>query len=645
MTIQEQIDFILGPQVPIGTSWFDQTQVSMARMLGERCPVVPPSDAAGLDFYTQHIAYYDLSHCERIVHRRTGDPIFLAYANKAADCQWQYPGKIQSGQQRDFYNGQGPAPRNAGVAGLILRAPERPVMWDWIVEYAKAMLDIYLKWRIGSSSLHVGIREGAFTLHYAIWLSQVLHDSYPLQNGGTATNGAQLRAQFLSDVESIVVNYYAGLQFPDGSWRWDDVDVKDPEDGGYLKGITQGFHVGLLLMALVDLHQVTQNPLVKETVKNMILKGCRYLYSGGPYRKDDPTPYDRTKRWRCFWYLYGGGTSVNPTKFERGGWSLPGINADEISDARQGNGTVVAAFAYAYKISGDGYFLEAFNELWDASYGGSDGIRNLMASGGKGFNQNCRRSGSGLVWAGGVGVPPLPVPLPAEPLPPKPPEPPVPQPPAPSPPPTTPASVSVIVPMSGATLSGRATVTARVTDESAISVVYLLVDGNVASSASAAPYTFDWDTTKLSDGPHSLFVRAWDKLNNPIDSPTVNVTLLNKAPEPAPVPEPPKLPEPIPPTPTPIPEPPKKCSISAPASVSIRRNSTGTIPVTLENVSQPAIVTVIGSDGQVFLPETMWPVNPTASTTKQFQVRVKTKSRTIRFESGCGVAVVKVSVI
>jgi hypothetical protein len=650
MTLPAQANTILGPQVPIGDSWFDQTQVSMARILGERCPVLPPTDPAGLDSYTQHLSYYDLAKSEAIVHKRTGDPIFLAYSNKAADCQWQYPGKIQSGQQRDFYNGQGPAPRNAGLAGLMLRAPERPVMWDWIVEYTKAMLDIWLKWRLTNSSLHVGVREGAFTLHYAIWLSQVLPDSYPLQAGGTATNGAQLRAQFLSDAESIAINYYARLQFADGSWRWDDFDVRDP-DGSTLRGLTQPFQIGLLLHALIDLHQITPDPLVRETVKNMILKGCRHLYSDGPYRKDDPVPYDRTKRWRCFWYFYHGGTELNPTKFANGGWSLPGINADEISDARQGNGTVVSAYAYAYKISSDNYFLEAFNELWDASYGGSDGIRNLMATGGKGFNQNCRRSGSGLVWAGGVSAPlPTPVPLPIPSPVPTPQPTPAPAPiPDPLPLPPTPVSISVIVPQSGATVSGRVTVTARATDESVITAAYLLVNGLTSSSAKTAPYAFEWDTTMRADGEYRLMVRGWRQPGEPpVDSPEVIVKVSNQLPAPTPAPIPP---DPVPvPTPTPTPEPPKPpvtpCSISAPESISIPRNSSGTIAATINNVSEPTDITVSGSDGQVSVTPLFHPVNPTASTVVQFRVRTKNKRqmRVITLRSGCGVREVKVSV-
>lgn len=103
-------------------------------------------------------------------------------------------------------------------------------------------------------------------------------------------------------------------------------------------------------------------------------------------------------------------------------------------------------------------------------------------------------------------------------------------------------------------------------------------------------------------------------------------------PPPDPVPEPP------------APEPPKPtCSISAPASISIRRNSTGSIAVTLQDLSGPVEVKVIGSDGQVTVSPLTWQAGPT-STVKQFSVKVKRQSRTITFQSPCGSVSVRVEV-
>jgi hypothetical protein len=77
--------------------------------------------------------------------------------------------------------------------------------------------------------------------------------------------------------------------------------------------------------------------------------------------------------------------------------------------------------------------------------------------------------------------------------------------------------------------------------------------------------------------------------------------------------------------------------------VTIPRNGSGVIAVTLQNVTSLTDVKVIGSDGQVTVSPLTWNAGPT-STVKQFQVRVKKQSRTITFQSGCGVAVVKVNV-
>lgn len=404
-------DFILGPQVLPRDTWFDRTQVSMARSLGESCPAIPPTGGDALNQYEVGLQYYDLPMSEYIVHRKTGDPAVLMYAQKAADSWWKHPGWIGEGRIRKWPNEASPPPRHAGMGGLILRAMDgRPEMWDWIVGYTQAHLNIWLKSRLNNASLHVDIREGAFAFHYAVWVAKTLPDSYPLQAGGIATNGAAIRTQLLADLDKITTDYYERLQYPCGCWRY-NADLKDG-DGGTLVGITQPFTIGLLLLAFADLHQITTSPVTKESLKRQILKAARHLYVDGMYRKDDSVPYDPAKKWRCFWYLFHGGTTVNPAKFERGGWSLPGVNANEVSDARQSIGPVVAIYGYAYSISGDSFFKTAGDELWDAAYNGTDGIRNLMNTDGKGFNQNCRRAGSYPVWAGQSAIPPMPIPQP-----------------------------------------------------------------------------------------------------------------------------------------------------------------------------------------------------------------------------------------
>lgn len=498
------MDFILGPQAAMGSSYFDQIQVSRGKLLGQSCPPVPPTDSTALNDYVLGLQYYDLPMCLYIAYRRTGDVTFQTMARNAADSWWQHPSWIGSGSIRLWPDSATPPPRHAGIGGLMLRANDgRPEMWDWIVGYVQAHLNIWLKMRINNSSLYTGIREGAFALHYATWLAKCLPDSYP--------NAFAIRAQLLADVESIVVNYHGRLQQADGSWRWDDVDVKDA-DGGTLVGIMQPFQVGLLLCALADVYTLTTSVTVQASVKKQILNGCRHLYSDGPYRKDEPIPYDPTKRRRSFWYLYHGGTTVNPTKFEQGGWSYPGNNITEIQDERQAIGPVVAAYGYAYKLSGDQFYLDAGNELWDSAYGATDGIHNFMDTDGKGYNQNARRAGSYPAWVAAAATSPLPSPpsTPSLPL-----------------PDTTKPTVVITAPASGATIAGTIIVAATASDNVGVIEVYLIVDGSVFLSVTTAPYSFTVDTTKLANGLHTFTVRAWDAAGNGADSLPVVVVVAN----------------------------------------------------------------------------------------------------------------------
>lgn len=208
------------------------------------------------------------------------------------------------------------------------------------------------------------------------------------------------------------------------------------------------------------------------------------------------------------------------------------------------------------------------------------------------------------------------------------PSPPVPAP-TPTPTPTAPPIATITSPTDGAILSGKASVTATITNAEGIGDVFLVADETAVGTDVTAPYEFQLDTTQMQDGLHSLWIRAW-QAGKAVDSARVRVTVKNVA---APPVEPP-LPPP-PPTIT--------CSISAPASVNVPRNGSGVIAVTLQNVSGPTEVKVIGSDGQVTVSPLTWNAGPT-STVKQFQVKVKKQSRTITFSSGCGVAVVKVNV-
>lgn len=104
-------------------------------------------------------------------------------------------------------------------------------------------------------------------------------------------------------------------------------------------------------------------------------------------------------------------------------------------------------------------------------------------------------------------------------------------------------TVSITSPADGATVSGTTTVTTTAGDNVGVEIVYLIVDGSVVGSKTSSPYSFTLDTTKLSDGSHNLYVRAWDKSGNAGDSARITFTVRNTV---TPIPEPPKPVEPEP---------------------------------------------------------------------------------------------------
>lgn len=399
-----QSQIVIGPQAPITSSWYDTTVVERGKFHGRNFPAEPPSSTdPALDPYINN-NYYDLALALAIAYKRTGDAEFLTLYRKVADSWWKSP-HIKEGTVRTFDTFTH-TPRNASLGGLILRAMDgRPELWDWINAYTRAQFNNWVKSRINDSQPYLGVRDGAFMLQDAAWLARVLPDTFPLQAGGTATNGAQLRAQYLADVELVATQYFGRLQYPDGSWRWDDPYAVDA-DGGTLKGIMQPFMIGLLMDALIDVYDATNNESVKASIVSQVTRACRHLYSDGPYSTQF-IPIFKVNL-RGFHYFYHGGTTVNATKYTKG--DLPADFANwkpewDVQNQRQPIALLVAAYGWSYLRTGDKYYLDAGNELWDSAYGSTDGVRNYMAGDAKSYNQNCRWAGSYLVWRGDGALP------------------------------------------------------------------------------------------------------------------------------------------------------------------------------------------------------------------------------------------------
>lgn len=84
-------------------------------------------------------------------------------------------------------------------------------------------------------------------------------------------------------------------------------------------------------------------------------------------------------------------------------------------------------------------------------------------------------------------------------------------------------------PGDGETVSGTARIEISVTSETEVKGVDIYLDGNLLESLSEAPYAYDWDTTKVANGEHTLSakVRALDRPEGEIAG--IKVTVANKA--------------------------------------------------------------------------------------------------------------------
>ncbi|CAH2031411.1 Ig-like domain-containing protein [Trichlorobacter ammonificans] len=91
---------------------------------------------------------------------------------------------------------------------------------------------------------------------------------------------------------------------------------------------------------------------------------------------------------------------------------------------------------------------------------------------------------------------------------------------------TTVPTVALTAPAANATLSGRVNVTASASDNVGVSKVEFYLNGALKSTATAAPYSFAWDTTTVADGSHTLLVKASDAAGNTAQS-SVSVTVKN----------------------------------------------------------------------------------------------------------------------
>lgn len=98
-----------------------------------------------------------------------------------------------------------------------------------------------------------------------------------------------------------------------------------------------------------------------------------------------------------------------------------------------------------------------------------------------------------------------------------------------APPDTTPPTVSLTAPANGATVSGASvTLSATASDNVGVASVQFLLDGNsLGAPDTAAPYSLSWDSTKTTNGSHTLGAQAKDAAGNVGTATTVTVTVAN----------------------------------------------------------------------------------------------------------------------
>src|SRR5262249_3427264 len=99
------------------------------------------------------------------------------------------------------------------------------------------------------------------------------------------------------------------------------------------------------------------------------------------------------------------------------------------------------------------------------------------------------------------------------------------------PPDPTPPTVSLTAPTGGATVSGTVTVSANASDNVGVIGVQFQLDGaNLGLEDPTSPYSVSWDTTKATNGAHTLTAIARDGAGNRTTSAAVSVTVTNAPP-------------------------------------------------------------------------------------------------------------------
>jgi hypothetical protein len=91
--------------------------------------------------------------------------------------------------------------------------------------------------------------------------------------------------------------------------------------------------------------------------------------------------------------------------------------------------------------------------------------------------------------------------------------------------PVRPPTTTITSPASGASVTGKVTVTASASDDVRVVRVELYVDGQLIATDTSSPFSFSWNTKPLTKTQHTLQVKAYDAAGNVGTSGLITVTV------------------------------------------------------------------------------------------------------------------------
>ena len=93
---------------------------------------------------------------------------------------------------------------------------------------------------------------------------------------------------------------------------------------------------------------------------------------------------------------------------------------------------------------------------------------------------------------------------------------------------TSAPTTSIASPGNGSTVAGIVAVKANASDNVAVTKVEFYVDSKLASSVTASPFNYSWDTSTVANASHTLSTKAYDAAGNSASSSVVAVSVNNQ---------------------------------------------------------------------------------------------------------------------